>query len=103
MIIINNSNINNYIIQIQNNIVKYVKELDTYMDAESVYEILRNISSYNITDRSFNKYVAFILLQLYKDFSNNDISFEKDFDYYNCVCPILVNIVDDILNDKIII
>ena len=80
MITINNSNINNYIIQIQNNIVKYVKELDTYMDAESVYEILRNISSYNITDRPFNKYVAFILLQLYKDFSNNDISFEKDFD-----------------------
>ena len=81
MIIINNSNINTYIIQIQNNIVKYVKELDTYMDAESVYEILRNISSYNITDRPFNKYVVFILLQLYKDFSNNDISFEKDFDY----------------------
>ena len=103
MIIINNSNINNYIIQIQNNIVKYVKELDAYMDAESVYEILRNISSYNISERPFNKYVAFILLQLYKDFSNNDISFEKDFDYYNCVCPILVNIVDDILNDKIII
>ena len=44
MITINNSNINNYIIQIQNNIVKYVKEFDTYMDAESVYEILRNIS-----------------------------------------------------------
>lgn len=103
MIIINNSNINNYIIQIQNNIVKYVKEFDTYMDAESVYEILRNISSYNINDRPFNKYVTFILLQLYKDFSNNDISFEKGFDYYNCVCPILVNIVDDILNDKIII
>ena len=103
MITINNSNINNYIIQIQNNIVKYVKELDIYMDAESVYEILRNISSYNISDRPFNKYVVFILLQLYKDFSNNDISFEKDFDYYHCVCPILVNIVDDILNDKIII
>ena len=103
MITINNSNLNNYITQIQNNIVKYVKELDTYMDAENVYEILRNISSYNINDRPFNKYVAFILLQLYKDFYNNDISFEKDFDYYNCVCSILVNIVDDILNDKIII
>lgn len=103
MIIINNSNLNNYIIQIQNNIVKYVKELDTYMDAESVYEILRDISSYNINDRPFNKYVTFILLQLFKDFYNNDISFEKDFDYYNCVCSILVNIVDDILNDKIII
>ena len=103
MITINNSNINNYIIQIQNNIVIYVKELDTSMDAESVYAILRNISSYNITNRPFNKYVAFILLQLFKDFSNNDISFEKNFDYYNCVCHILVNIVDDIVNKKIII
>ena len=46
MIIINNLNINNYIIQIQNNIVKYVKELDTYMDAESVYEISEIFSSF---------------------------------------------------------
>lgn len=103
MIVINNSNINNYIIQIQNNIVKYVKELNTYMDAENIYEILRNISEYDINKRPFNKYVAFMLLQVYKDFSNDDISFEKEFDYYNCVCPILVNVVDDILNDKIII
>lgn len=102
MVIINNLNLNNYIVQIQNNIVKYVKELDTYMDAESVYDILCNISSYDIKERQFNKYVAFILLQLYKEFSNNNISFAKDFDYYNSVCPILVKVVNDILNDKII-
>lgn len=99
--IINNSNINNYINFASEKVLKYIKEFNLYFDAEEIYDILRSLSTYDINTMKFNKYIGFLVCQIYKDFINNDMSINKNTDFQNFIIPIIINVSDNILKDKI--
>lgn len=101
MVLINNSNINNYINFVSNKVVNYIKEFNSYFDADEVYDILKELSNYDIQKMKFNKYVGFLVCQIYKDFINNDMRIDKNTDFQNFIIPIIINVCDNILKDKI--
>ena len=101
MTIVNNTNINNYINFTSENVLNYIKDFNSYFDADEVYDILKNLSEYDINTMKFNKYIGFLVCQIYKDFINNDIIIDKNIDFQNFIIPIIINVSDNILKDKI--
>lgn len=101
MIEINNSNINNYTNFASNKVLNYIKEFNSYFDADEVYDILKELSEYDINTMKFNKYIGFLVCQIYKDFINNDMNIDKNTDFQNFIIPIIINIADNVLKDKI--
>lgn len=99
--VINNSNINNYINFASEKVLNYIKEFNSYFDADEVYDILKELSEYDINAMKFNKYIGFLVCQIYKDFINNDMSIDKNTDFQNFIIPIIINITDNVLKDKI--
>lgn len=101
MLIVNNSNINNYINFVSKKILNYIKDFNSYFDADEIYDILKDLSEYDINTMKFNKYIGFLVCQIYKDFINNDINIDKNTDFQNFIIPIIINISDNILKDKV--
>ena len=101
MIEINNSNINNYTNFASNKVLNYIKEFNSYFDADEVYDILKELSEYDINTMKFNKYIGFLVCQIYKDFINNDMNIDKNTDFQNFIIPTIINIADNVLKDKI--
>lgn len=99
--VINNSNINTYTNFASEKVLNYIKEFNLYFDADEVYDILKELSEYNINTMKFNKYIGFLVCQIYKDFINSDMSIDKDTDFQNFIIPIIINISDNVLKDKI--
>lgn len=101
MVEINNSNINNYINFASEKVLNYIKEFNTFYDADEVYDILKELSEYDLSTMKFNKYIGFLVCQIYKDFINSDLNINKNTDFQNFIIPIIINICNNILKDKI--
>ncbi len=101
IMVINNSNINNYIKFASEKVLNYIKDFNSYFDADEVYDILKELSEYDVNIMKFNKYIGFLVCQVYKDFINNEMIIEKNTDFQNFIIPIIINISDNILKDKI--
>lgn len=99
--VINNSNINTYTNFASEKVLNYIKEFNSYFDADEVYDILKELSEYDINTMKFNKYIGFLVCQIYKDFINNDMSIDRNTDFQNFIIPIIINISDNVLKDKI--
>jgi len=101
IMVINNSNINTYIKFASEKVLNYIKDFNSYFDADEVYDILKELSEYDVNIMKFNKYIGFLVCQVYKDFINNEMIIEKNTDFQNFIIPIIINISDNILKDKI--